>query len=165
MEPETMPPGAPAARRRPIRGGFPILLGAVAGVLLCAVAVAAGSLLGSHTPDPAPAARALCADLVAHDYAALYALLSPQQQAAGTQAQFVASQRQLDVLRGATTRCAAVVTAESGATAEATLTLTRAAAVPTTGQAQLVLTAGGWRVNSFDNSLVTRPLARTADPN
>ena len=133
-----------ARARRP---WVPMLLGVAAGALLCAGALAAGALLAPRTPDPTPAARALCADLISRNFDALYALLSPRQQSAGTRAQFVASQRQLDLLRGATSACMATITGTSGGVANATLTMRRGAAAEQMANVSLILTGSGWRVD------------------
>jgi hypothetical protein len=143
-----------ASREIPSRRWLPLLLGAAAGALLCGGTLATGALLAVHGPDLAPTARALCGDLTTRNYDGLYALLSSQQQATGTRAQFVASQRQLDVLRGPTTRCAYSLAEGGSAVADLVLTLTRGAAPPATAHVRLILSGSRWRIDAYDSSLV-----------
>jgi hypothetical protein len=159
MGPHRATAASPRAPRPDVPSWLPLVLGAVVGLLLCTGALAVGSLLAPHPPDPAPTARALCSALTSRDYAAAYSLLSSQQQATGTQAQFVASQRQLDILRGPTRRCVPVVTADANGVADVTLTIARGTSTPSTAQIRLILSGNSWRINTFDSSLV-----RTAFP-
>src|SRR5579884_4055177 len=124
---------APAARSRAVRvlSGFPVVLGFLAGMAVCALGMVALALLRgqplqeARLPSPQPAADAVCAAVIHQDYTALYGLLASGQQAAGTQAQFVASQRQLDVAAGRATSCAASITLVDGAQASVTFSVTR----------------------------------------
>src|SRR5689334_21721921 len=84
-------PTPPSSGPRRLLARFPVVLGAAAG--LAVVALALVILLLTH-PAPAPAqppdnaARAICANLRAQSYAALYAQLTPRLRGLGTQDQF-----------------------------------------------------------------------------
>lgn len=155
-------PREPAGTARGIARRLPLLLGAITGVLLCAAAIALTALLAPRTPDPRSTARALCDDLTSQDYAAAYTLLAPTVRAQGTQAQFVASQRQLDVLRGRVTRCAYTISGASTASAIVTLSLTRGPEAAATAEVRLIFAGHDWLVSAFDTSLVRVP-ARLAE--
>jgi hypothetical protein len=159
MEPPLTGANVPGSARHSSPGvatpsWLPVLLGATVGALLCGGALAASALLAGHGPDPTPTARALCGDLTTRNYADLYTLLSSQQQASGTRAQFVASQRQLDVLRGPTMHCAYRLAGDKSGVTDLVLTLTRGAAPPATAHVRLILSGGIWRIDTFDSSLV-----------
>lgn len=134
------------------RGIVPILLGVMAGLALCAVAYAALTFNNKPAPDPTPAARAICADLSAQRYDALYALLSPTLQSEGSEAQFAASQRELDSLQGAVTGCASTVASQSDGVAALTLNLRRGAAPAVSAQVTLAQAGNDWRISSFDQN-------------
>ena len=134
------------------RGIVPILLGVMAGLALCAVAYAALTFNNKPAPDPAPVARAICADLSAQRYDTLYAMLSPNLQSEGSEAQFAASQRELDSLQGVVTTCAATVASQSDGVAALTLNLRRGAAPAVSAQVALAQAGNGWRISSYDQN-------------
>lgn len=128
----------------------PVLLGALAGLALCGLGYLALNLLSSHQPDVQPTTRAICADLTTQRYDQLYTLLDPALQAQGTEAQFAASQRELDQLQGRVTTCAPDAATISGANASVTFSLTRAGS-PQPIAAQASLTSGGssWLIAAY----------------
>jgi hypothetical protein len=134
------------------RGMLPILLGALAGLALCALAYLALTLSAKPAPDPLPTARVICADLTAQRYESLYTLLSPDLQQQGSAAQFAASQRELDSLAGTVHTCQPSVASNSGGVATLALTLQRG---QTAVGAQVTLdeTQGSWRVTSYDQNV------------
>lgn len=132
------------------RGALPVLLGALAGLALCAVVILALTLAAAPPPDPAPTARMICADLTSQRYDSLYTLLAPSLQSQGTQAQFVASQRQLDVLLGPVQSCQTSIDATSGGVARVALTLQRGQAAAAQARLALTQAPGGWRISSYD---------------
>jgi hypothetical protein len=134
------------------RGIVPILLGVMAGVALCAVVFAALTFNNKTAPDSTPAARAICADLSAQRYDALYTMLSPNLQSEGSEAQFAASQRELDSLQGAVTTCAATVASQSDGVASLTLNLRRGAAPAVSAHVTLAQAGEGWRISSYDQN-------------
>ena len=134
------------------RRWLPALLGAVAGLALCATGLGLVNALSPRAPAPDPTARALCAALTGQDYAAAYQLLAPDQQAQGTAAQFAAAQRQLDALRGKITTCAYHVESNDDHTAQIMLTLTRKGAGTLSASAGLILVNGAWRVASYTDA-------------
>ncbi len=135
------------------RGGLPILLGAAAGLALCALVFFVLTLAAKPTPDPAPTARTVCADLSSQRYDALYTLLSPGLQGQGTEAQFVASQRELDRLLGNVRACEASVAANSNGAAAITLTLQRGQTAAASAHLALTQTQGEWRIASYDQNI------------
>lgn len=151
----------PPTTTRPARvfGVFPLALGFFAGILLCAgVAVALSVLRGQpapqRLPSAEPAARAICTALTGRDYAALYDLLSAEQRAAGSVAQFSASQHQLDIAAGPVQRCdIAVAHAESGQ-ATVTFTVARGSGPAKSGMARMLFEQGAWRLDTYDAQVV-----------
>jgi hypothetical protein len=139
------------------RGGLPILLGVAAGLALCALAYFALTFAAPQAtlaPDPAPTARAICADLSGQHYDTLYALLTPDLQRQGTEAQFAASQRELDSLLGAVHGCQASVTTNGGGAAAITLRLQRGQTPAAGAHLALAQTQGGaWRIASYDQNV------------
>jgi hypothetical protein len=143
------PPGGVWARLSRI-GAAPVLLGALAGLALCGLGYLALTLLTPPLPDIQPTARAICADLTAQRYDALYGLLDPALQGQGTEAQFAASQRELDQLQGVVTVCAASATSVSGARGSVTFTLARAGSrQPVSAQATLSSDGAAWRISGY----------------
>ena len=145
-----------APRRSWLRS--PWLLGLLAGVSLSGVMflVLVTFLAPASTPPPPapqPTAEALCAALVTQHYDAAYALLSTTQQAQGTNAQFTASQRELDTLQGPVTQCVSTVGHVGATQASATLRVTRGAKT-SNGALTLVLQGASWRVDSYDTSVI-----------
>jgi hypothetical protein len=131
-----------------------MVLGAAAGLVLCTVALALVLLLSGRSTDPRPAAQALCADLQSQDYSSLYNTLSPQLQALGTQAQFTASQQQLDALQGMVTGCSYEIARSDSAQATVALTISRSRTAAAAGTVQLVYADGAWKVESYDVSVI-----------
>jgi hypothetical protein len=128
----------------------PLLLGVLAGLALCGLGYLALTLLSPRQPDIQPAARAICADLTGQRYDQLYALLDPALQAQGTQAQFVASQRELDQLQGPVTSCAIASSSASSASGSVTFTLTRSGSPqPTSAQVSLTTDGASWRITAY----------------
>src|SRR5690242_6721105 len=87
---------------------LPLALGVAAGVFLVILGIATLSRLSAtstSSPSVAPVARQLCSELTTQQYDDLYGLLSTAEQEVGTQDQFVASQRQLDVQLGTAHAC------------------------------------------------------------
>src|SRR5512143_1080980 len=104
-ERQAMESNAPDARRQAPRAWLPIALGVVAGLAICATGAFVQIHFHPPIPDPAPTARAICAALSSQRFDSLYGLLTPNLQTQGTQAQFVASQRELDRLLGPVRAC------------------------------------------------------------
>ena len=128
----------------------PVLLGALAGLALCGMGYLALNLLSGHQPDIQPTARAICADLSSQRYDQLYTLLDPALQAQGTEAQFAASQRELDQLQGRVTACAPGATTLSSASASVAFSLTRSGSPqPATAQASLTTDGSSWRITAY----------------
>jgi hypothetical protein len=136
------------------RRWLPALLGAVAGIALCAAGLGLASALSPRAPAPDGTARALCDALTTQNYAAVYGSLSPYQKAQGTAAQFAASQRELDAVRGKITTCAYQIASNDDRTAQVTFTLTRARAGTLSASARLLLVNGAWRVDTFTDAVV-----------
>lgn len=129
---------------------MPVLLGALAGLALCGLGYLTLNLLSGHQPDAQPTARAICADLTAQRYDQLYTLLDPALQAQGTEAQFAASQRELDQLQGRVTSCAPGAITLSGDNASVPFSLTRAgSSQPAVAQATLTSTGTTWRIAAY----------------
>jgi hypothetical protein len=123
------------------------------------VAVALGALIlfaprVASPPAPNATMQTLCADLTAQRYADAYALLSPRLQAQGSQAQFVASQRELDALQGDVTTCSAAIVNVAGSNASASLQVTRAHAKTASAAVTLTAIGSAWRVDSYDTAVV-----------
>lgn len=130
---------------------MPVLTGALAGLILCGLGYLALHALSPRQPDVAPTLRAVCADLTAQRYDHLYTLLDPKLRADGTQAQFIASQRQVDALLGRATTCAAGTPSATGSSVSVAFTLTRGAQTPP-AQAALVSESGSWRIVSYSGA-------------
>jgi hypothetical protein len=130
-------------------------LGAATGILLCAVALAALFLFNAHGgASPEAAGQALCADLQAQNYDAVYSVLAPPLQGAGTSAQFAASQRELDALSGKVVSCTATVQQSDGSQASLQLTITRQQAGTAHAKVHMELLDDAWKVDSYDTSTV-----------
>ncbi len=141
------------------RRRLPLLLGAVTGLVICLVGMFVLLALNGHTPSvPAPDATAngVCDDLRTANYTALYDALAPalQQQGANAQAEFVASQRQLDIASGKVVSCAYQVQHADSAQATVTYTIARGSAPAQTGQITFNFLDGSWRIASYDTSLI-----------
>jgi hypothetical protein len=144
-------PSEPRGAFRGSLGLLPILLGAVAGLVLCAVVYLIFSATSAPRVDPTPTAHAICADLTAQRYEHLYTLLSPDLQSQGDAAQFAASQRELDSLRGAAHTCRASVGSLGTSPVVVTLRLQRTQSV--SARVTLIQTSSGWRVSAYDENV------------
>lgn len=129
----------------------PIALGIMAGLALCGLGYLTITLFNQPTPDVAPTARAICADLTAQRYDSLYSLLSSDLQAQGTPAQFVASQRELDRLLGPVHACSVSATSVGGGAGELTLAMQRERAI--VAHVSLTQTSRNWRIASYDQTV------------
>jgi hypothetical protein len=129
-----------------------VLGGIFAGLALCALAFVALRLTNAPAPNPSPVAHAICADLTSQRYGALYTLLSPDLQGQGTEAQFAASQRELDRLVGVVHGCQASVGSVDGGVASVTLTLQRGTSASITAPLALTQSQGAWRISSYDQN-------------
>lgn len=143
--------GRAGAEGRVPRAWLPIALGVVAGLAICATGAFVQIHFHPPIPDPAPTARAICADLSSQRFDSLYGLLTPNLQTQGTQAQFVASQRELDRLLGPVHACQVSGASVRGASADVTLTLQRTEAV--TAHVALVQTSGNWRISNYGQTV------------
>lgn len=135
-----------------MRGVVPILLGVVTGLALCAVAYAALTFNNKPAPDPTPAAQAICADLSAQRYDTLYSMLNPNLQRQGSEAQFTASQRELDNLQGVVANCSATVASQSDGIAAIRLDLRRGTSPAVSAQLTLAQANNGWQISSYDQN-------------
>lgn len=145
--------GQRAQAGKPPRSALPVLLGVAAGLAICALVYFALTLRAGPAPDPTPTARAICADLTTQQYDSLYTLLSPDLQSQGTEAQFVASQRELDSLLGSTRTCRVTVLSNTGSAATISLTLQRGQTAAKGAQVALALAQGNWRIASYDQNI------------
>lgn len=131
-----------------------LLVGAVVGLVVCAVALLiANAITGPRMPPPAPAAAAICADLEHQDYADLFTRLAPAQRA-GSEQQFAASQRELDRLRGPVTSCTYTLPSVRATAASVRLTIVRGTSAPIQADVELGIEGGMWQVESYDTSVV-----------
>ena len=146
--------------RRPQRFlASPLLLGALAGLALCALGYLAFNLLSPHPktpPDPRATASAICADISGQHYDHLFTLLDTDLQSRGTQADFVASQRQIDTLLGPVTACAPgapAISGSSGSTATFTFSLTRASGKLQDPVVTLIMQGPTWRIRDYPGTI------------
>lgn len=147
-------PGVERQRRR-VPPGLPIALGALAGLALCTLGYIALLFLVPHQqaqPNVQPTANTICVDLLHRSYDQLYTLLDSSLQEQGTQAQFVASQRQLDTLLGPVSSCAPSQPAIAGATATLAYSLTRTTGENATVKVTLIDQDGSWRISSYNGA-------------
>jgi hypothetical protein len=107
-----------------------------------------------RVPSAEPAARSVCTALTSQNYAALYDLLSAEQRASGTAAQFAASQRQLDIAEGPAQQCEVAVISSNGGQATMTFTVTRKAKTTHAGAARMTYEQGAWRLDTYDAQLI-----------
>jgi hypothetical protein len=167
MNAEIQPADATASSRpqpeqpRPMRllGFFPLALGCVAGILVCAVGFVVLTLLHDQPqqralPAPQPAASAVCSALQKQDYAGLYGLLSSAQRSTGTAQQFAASQRQLDIAEGSAQTCAASVRVVDGGQANVVFVVSRTVSGGKSGTARMVYEQGAWKLDAYDSQVV-----------
>lgn len=151
-------PAAPESQaRRPPRvlGAFPLMLGFISGILLCAGVFAALPLLrggpAEHArPSPQTAANEVCAALRKQDYPSLYGLLSSGQRTTGTQDQFAASQRQLDITEGYARTCSAAIRTVDSEQANVTFVVTRGGNSAIDGVAHMIYEQGSWKLDTYD---------------
>ncbi|HEX9039330.1 MAG TPA: hypothetical protein VF808_20280 [Ktedonobacterales bacterium] len=127
---------------------LPVAAGIIAGLALCGLTYMTISLLRPPQPDVMPTVRVICADLTGQRYADLYARLDPALRAQGTEAQFIASQREEDQLQGSVTACAPGSPGVSGGVASLTFTLTRARKT-LSAQATLTTDGSSWRITAY----------------
>ena len=136
----------------------PWLLGAICGLAICLIGGLALSFLHQSAqpslPASSDAAHQICTDLLGQEYANLYGLLSTAQQASGTEAQFEASQRQLDIAAGRVTQCTASVAMGGSGEAQAQFTVVRGQAASTSGTGTLIYADGGWRLDAYDAAVI-----------
>lgn len=151
-EPRQRPDRAAPVGTSPLRQRLPIVLGAATGILVCAVVFAAILLLGRSPSSPDTAAQALCSALQTQDYAATYGDLSGALQQQGTQAQFIASQRELDIVSGATRACGYSIQHNDGTVATVLFTITRQTSGARQATARFVLDGDSWRLDYYDAS-------------
>jgi hypothetical protein len=131
----------------------PLLLGGLAGLALCGLGYVALVLSAPRQPDIAPTARAICADLSGQRYDDLYTRLDPALRAQGTEAQFAASQRELDQLQGVVTACATTSSNVSGGEATVIFSLTRAGShQPTRAQASFTSDGSTWHITAYSDT-------------
>ena len=142
------------ASASPLRQRLPVVLGAATGILVCGVVLAAVLLLGSRPAPPDPAAQALCGRLQSQDYTTTYSNLSNTLKQQGTQAQFVASQRELDIVSGAARSCGFAIEHNDGSVATVQFTVTRDKAGTQRASARFVHDGGVWLLDYYDASVI-----------
>ena len=152
--PQSQPPEEVAPRRAARWGGLAIVLGALAGIAVCAVVFGGLYLVNGRAASPDGAAQALCADLQAQNYAAAYGMLAPALQHEGTAQQFALSQQQLDGIKGKVTACVYTITSADSAQSSVTLTVTRALGGSMSGAVHFQYLGNAWKVDSYDTSAV-----------
>ncbi len=133
---------------------LPLALGAAAGLVVCALGIAAIMLFSGQSPDPRPVAQSLCDDLQSQAYHNMYAELAPRLQSVGTEAQFIASQQELDALEGKVTACAYTVQSANGQQASLVLSVVRVRAAEKSGAVRLARVGDAWKVDSYDAGTV-----------
>ena len=148
------PETAPAPRPRGRWGGLAIVLGALTGVVLCAVAFGVLNVVNGRSVSPDGAAQALCADLQSQQYKAAYQLLAPPLQNEGTAQQFALSQQQLDGISGKVSACVYTITSADSAQASLTLTVTRAHTGTVSGAVHFQYLDNVWRVDTYDTAVI-----------
>lgn len=153
-EPRQRPNYATRAGISPLRERLPIVLGAATGILVCAVVLAAVLLLGRRPNPPDTAAQALCSALQSQDYSATYNDLSGALQQQGTQAQFIASQRELDIVSGSARACGYSIQHNDGTVATVLFTITRQAGGARRATARFIHDGDTWRLDYYDASVI-----------
>lgn len=153
-EPRQRPGLAAQAGTSPLRQRLPIVLGAATGILVCAVVFAAVLLLGRRPSPPDTAAQALCSALQTQDYAATYSDLSGSLQQQGTQAQFIASQQELDIVSGTARACGYSIQHNDGTVATVLFTITRQTSGARQATARFVHDGDTWRLEYYDASVI-----------
>jgi hypothetical protein len=130
-----------------------VIIAALLGVVL-ALALAVFLIFGSRPGMASLAAQRFCDALVAHDYATVYAQLTPALQQQGTEELFAASQQELDTLRGPATACAFADASVRGSSATFVLTVTRVRSGAAAGTLRMIYTGGAWRVSAYDSNVI-----------
>jgi hypothetical protein len=138
---------------------MPWLLGALTGLVVCLLGLLVLVLIQRQSqplPSPAVAAAAICTDLRAADYPSLYQALSPalQLQGANSEAEFTASQKQLDIVSGTVASCSYQIQPPNGTTATVTYLIARGSRSAQPAQVELGYIDGAWRIQQYDSSLV-----------
>jgi hypothetical protein len=138
---------------------LPWLLGALTGLVLCIVGLLVLVVIQRQSPpvpSPSRAAAAICTDLRAADYTSLYQALSPELQLQGVnaEAEFTASQKQLDIISGQVSDCSYQIQQPSGTHANVTYLITRGSKSPQPARVVLAYQDGTWRIQQYDTSLV-----------
>jgi hypothetical protein len=152
----------PAGRRRTrstLPPYLPWLLGALTGLVVCIVGLVVLVVIQRQTPPlPSPngAAAAICTDLRTGDYASLYQALSPalQLQGANSEAEFTASQKQLDIISGRVAGCSYHFQQPSGTQANVNYLIARGTKSAQPAQVVLTYVDGAWRIQQYDTGLV-----------
>jgi hypothetical protein len=137
-----------------LRQRLPIVLGAATGILVCGVVLAAILLLGSRPSPPDPAAQALCGALQSQDYGTTYTNMSSTLKQQGTQQQFVASQRELDIVSGAARSCGYAIEHNDGSVATVQFTVTREKSGTQRATARFIHDGAVWRLDYYDPSVI-----------
>jgi hypothetical protein len=148
--PEPAPPTRARSWPRRLRL---LAMAALAGLIL-AVVTAGYLIFGSQTGSASVAVQRFCDALTTQSYAAAYAELSSALQQEGNEAQFAASQRDLDRLNGVATSCAFSNPQVRGAAVTFILHITRSRAGPLAGSLQMVHESGAWKVANYDANVV-----------
>jgi hypothetical protein len=146
----------PSVRRPNPRRYLPVLLGTVTGLVLCVVGLLVLTAINGQTPSPSGTANDICTDLRNAEYSSLYALLTPslQQQGTNPQAEFSASQQELQIVSGKVMSCSFRLSQSDRTHAIATFSIARGSQGPRSAQVALVFQNGKWRIQNYDSSLV-----------
>jgi hypothetical protein len=116
------------------------------------------ALLAINRPPPSPSTTAgsICTDLRTADYASLYSVLAPslQQQGTNPQAEFSASQRELDIVSGRVVTCSYHLQQVSGQQQSVIYSISRGDRPAHPAEVLLVYQNGRWRIQSYDTSLI-----------
>lgn len=140
----------PASRaQRPYR----LLVAGLLGLAL-ALGVVAVLVFTSGTGSASVAAQQFCDALVRRDYASAYSQLAQGLRQEGTEAQFAASQQELDRLNGGASSCRFSTPHVQGDHATFTLTLMRTQSGALSGALGLVHEQGAWRVDAYDANVI-----------
>jgi hypothetical protein len=153
---------SPADRRHTgstLRRYLPWLLGALTGLVVCILGLLVLVVIQRQSPPlPSPdgAVAGICTDLRAADYASLYQALSPalQLQGANSEAEFTASQKQLDIISGRVAGCSYQIRQPGGTRANVTYLIARGTKSAQPAQVVLLYVDGVWRIQQYDTGLV-----------
>ena len=135
---------------------LPLALGAGTGLVLSIAALLALLAINRPPPSPTTTAGSICTDLRTADYASLYATLAPslQQQGTNAQAEFSASQQELDIVSGRVRSCSYQLQQVSGQEEHVTYSISRGSQTARPAEVLLVYQNGKWRIESYDTSLI-----------